>query len=47
MLVKKFQNTWVYKIISHCKTIVTHLTVVTIKEFKGKYRTDNLKGKET
>lgn len=47
MLVKKFQNTWVYKIISHCETIVIHLTLVTIKDFKGKSRTDNLKGKET
>ena len=33
-------------IINHCETIVIHLAKVTIKNFKGKCRIGNLKGKE-
>ena len=33
------------RIIGHCETRVIYLAKMTIKDFKGKYRTDYLKGR--
>ena len=40
--IKRVKNNQSGKIIGHCETIVIHLAKVTIKDFKGKYKTDHL-----
>jgi len=42
----KKENTWSNWIIGHCETVI-HLTIVTIKDFKGKHRKLNSYKKQT